>query len=123
MMVRPTRRASYRTGVWAEIKAAIYLICCGYRILKWRYKTPVGEIDLIARRGRILAFVEVKARRTQEGGLDAVSMTSWQRIARAAERFDQAERPQTGKTLYWRYDLMVVRPWRLPYHQRDTYRP
>lgn len=122
-MAAHARRKAYRKGLWAEIWAAIYLICCGYRILKWRYKTPLGEIDLIAQRGAVLAFIEVKARRTRYGGLDAVPDASWQRIARAAERFAQTKRVQTGKTLYWRYDLVVVTPWRLPYHQRDTYRP
>lgn len=118
-----SRLAAYRKGMWAELWTAFYLIVCGYRIVKWRYKTPLGEIDLIARRGQTLVFIEVKARKGRVLGLDAVPHTSWQRIARAADHFYASHQRQVGKIRFWRYDLVVVTPWRLPYHQRDTYRP
>ncbi len=111
----------YKTGLWAEWLAAAYLWCKGYKILAWRYKTRLGEIDLIASKGRALVFIEVKARRQRDRGLDAVSMTAWQRIARAASHFHA--RQYAGTWTDWRYDLIVVTPWRLPYHQKDTYRP
>lgn len=119
--MKAERIKNYRKGLWAECQAACYLWCKGYRILAWRYKTPVGEIDLVARKKSTLVFVEVKARTSRVTGLDAVSSSSWQRIARAASHF-QKVRPVSACT-GWRYDLVVVTRGRLPYHQVDTYRP
>ncbi|HEY1096810.1 MAG TPA: YraN family protein [Alphaproteobacteria bacterium] len=117
------KQERYKKGRWAELYAAVYLWCRGYKILAWRYKTKLGEIDLVARRGPMLVFIEVKARTGRLAGLDAVTDRSWQRIARAAAQFQRNYAYRAGKTYHWRYDLMVVTPWRLPYHQRDTYRP
>lgn len=58
------RVRAYRHGLFAETIAALMLRAKGHRILARRYKTPVGEIDLVALKGRRLAFVEVKHRRT-----------------------------------------------------------
>jgi hypothetical protein len=57
------RRRAYRFGHWAETLCVWWLRLGGYRVLARRYKTPVGEIDIVARRGAALAFIEVKARR------------------------------------------------------------
>ena len=59
---RPERVAAFRVGLSAESRAAAYLIAKGYRILARRWKTPLGEIDIVARRRYTLIFVEVKAR-------------------------------------------------------------
>ncbi len=75
---------SYKKGIVAEVSALIFLWLKGYRILKWRYKTKVGEIDIIAKRGSLIAFVEVKKRITHEKGLDAVTEKSRRRIENAA---------------------------------------
>ena len=87
MSSKTARRKAYSDGIWAEAMAAVYLMAKGYRILKSRYKTPVGEIDLIAVRGKKLAFVEVKARPSRDAGLYAVNAASQSRIARAAQHF------------------------------------
>ncbi|UQD73074.1 YraN family protein [Bradyrhizobium japonicum] len=60
----PERVAAFRTGISAESRAAAYLMAKGYRILARRYRTPHGEIDIVARRRNLIAFVEVKARAT-----------------------------------------------------------
>ncbi|HEV7822172.1 MAG TPA: YraN family protein, partial [Burkholderiales bacterium] len=60
----PARVAAFRTGISAEARACAYLILKGYRIPAKRYRTPHGEIDVIARRGKTLIFAEVKARAT-----------------------------------------------------------
>ena len=57
---------SYKYGIFAEYVVAVYLILKGYRILEKRYKTKVGEIDILAVKGRDLIAFEVKARRKQE---------------------------------------------------------
>ena len=60
----PERVAAFRTGMSAESRAAAYLMAKGYRILAKRFRTPYGEIDIVARRRNLMAFVEVKARAT-----------------------------------------------------------
>jgi hypothetical protein len=59
---RPERQIAFRTGISAESRAAAFLIAKGFRILARRWKSPVGEIDIVARRRSLLLFVEVKAR-------------------------------------------------------------
>lgn len=78
---------SYETGVAAEELAGNYLRLKGYKILEKRYKTPVGEIDLIALKGDLLAFVEVKARKTEEEALYAVGAKARRRIEAAAMQY------------------------------------
>ena len=77
----------YRAGIWAEYLAAAYLMLKGYRIRKMRYKTRVGEIDLIASKGRALHFVEVKYRPTLNQAGEAVIPHAQSRIRRAAEHY------------------------------------
>ena len=80
----PKRQAAERRGRRAEALAALWLRLKGYRILAHRVKLPVGEIDLVAAKGRLVAFIEVKARNDAALAVDAVSPTSWKRINRAA---------------------------------------
>ena len=106
------RRRAHALGVSAETCAAWYLRLTGWRILKHRYKTKAGEIDLIAKRRKTVAFVEVKARKSRRAALEAVTPASQKRISRAAKIF-VAEHPKAGfYTL--RFDVIVVRPWALP---------
>lgn len=109
------RQAAYRRGLYAETVAAAYLRLKGFTILARRYRAPVGEIDLVARRGALFVFVEVKAR--NEGG-DIVSLRQRQRIRRAAEAW--LARQQTRNALPAgfdaRFDVVTVLPWRLPQH-------
>ena len=79
-----TRRARYRAGRWSEWIAAALLMAKGYRILGLRAKTPKGEIDLIAVRGRRLAFVEVKRRLTLEDAEASITSRQRERVRQAA---------------------------------------
>lgn len=107
-----TREAAYRWGLSAEARAAWALRLTGWRILKRRYKTKAGEIDLIAKKRKTVAFIEVKARRSRDAALDAVTPASRRRIVKAAKIF-VAEHPKAGfYTL--RFDVMIVRPWTWP---------
>lgn len=110
----PRRVAAYRRGLFGETLAAWLLRIKFHRILARRYKTPAGEIDLIARRGRTIVFVEVKHRPTEAGGLEAVGHNSRRRIVRAAELWLAAHPDAAGFDL--RFDLVVVVPGRLPRH-------
>lgn len=82
-----SRRQAERRGRIAEWCAAALLVAKGYRVLARRHRGPFGEIDLIAVRGRRVAFVEVKQRRTAEEAAAAVSATQAGRLADAAERW------------------------------------
>ncbi len=117
-MAKPTeadqRRKAERNGRRAETIAAWYLRLKLYRILARRYRTPVGEIDLIARRGRTIAFVEVKLRPTEAEAMDAVQRPAARRIARAADHWLAAHPAATGLDL--RFDVMVAVPGRRPRH-------
>ncbi len=101
---------SYKRGIISELAAALWLFLKGYRILGWRYKTPVGEIDLIVSKGKTLVFVEVKHRPTFEKGLEAVSAKSRSRITRASEHF------LAGAGDKWdtvRFDVITVTGFRM----------
>jgi putative endonuclease len=69
----PERIAAFRTGLSAESRAAAYLMAKGYRILAKRYRTPHGEIDIVAKRRNLIAFVEVKARASLDEAAFAVT--------------------------------------------------
>jgi len=108
------RRAAYGRGLGAETRAALWLRLKGYRILAQRFAAPVGEIDLVARRGRVLAFVEVKARPTADAALFAVRRRQQRRIVRAAEAF--LARHPAFAACDLRFDVITVAPRRWPRH-------
>lgn len=114
------KKTSYQHGLWAESMAAFYLRLKGYRILKWRYKTPIGEIDLIAQKGTALVFVEVKLRPRLDQGLEAVQEKSQRRIEAAARHYMAQSR---SPVLDMRFDVIAI-SW--PYfirHLDNAWRP
>src|SRR5437660_9817022 len=82
---RPERQIAFRTGISAESRAAAFLIAKGFRILARRWRSPVGEIDIVARRRTLLVFVEVKARDTLDDAAWSVTPRQRARIIAAAE--------------------------------------
>ncbi|MFI4959871.1 MAG: YraN family protein [Hyphomicrobiales bacterium] len=82
---RPEKIAAFSLGISAESRAAVWLLAHGYRILARRWKSPLGEIDIIAARRHLLIFVEVKARAKLDDAAEAVTERQKQRIAAAAE--------------------------------------
>jgi putative endonuclease len=113
-MTALSRRAAFRLGHRAETIAAWLLRCKGYKILARRYKTPAGEIDLVARRGRFVAFVEVKARPTLDAAIESIRHTQRSRIVRAGEMF-LSRNPQYVNH-FLRFDAILIAPGRLPRH-------
>jgi putative endonuclease len=111
---RTLRRAAERRGRRAEFAAVCLLRLKGYRVLARRYRTPVGEIDLIVRRATTVAFVEVKARPTMVEAAEAVTPHGRQRIARAASLWLARHAAATELTL--RFDAILVAPGRWPRH-------
>ena len=115
------RRGAEKRGRTAEFYAVWWLRLKGYAILDKRFKRPSGEIDIIAKRGRILAFIEVKQRPEISDAQSAVTEKSWQRISRTAELW-AAKRP-AAQSMDWRFDLIAISPARSPKHFRDYWRP
>ncbi|MGR6432284.1 YraN family protein [Rhizobium sp. PAMB 3174] len=113
------KRSAYRRGLLSEYIAAVFLMFRGYRILSVRYRTKVGEIDIIARRGDLVAFVEVKARAGENAAIDAVGYSTQRRIRSASEIW-LSRQPDYAR-LSWRYDIVAVVPWHLPRHLRDAF--
>jgi len=113
-VARPERQAAFRAGISAESRAAAYLIAKGFRILARRWKSPVGEIDIVARRRRLLVFVEVKARNTLDEAAESLQARQQRRIAAAAEAW-LATYPDAG-IQDLRFDAILVAPGKLPRH-------
>lgn len=111
---REERRRRDRNARWAERFAALALMLRAYRILAIREKTSAGEIDLIAVRGRRLAFVEVKQRATQEAAEAAITGTQRARVRRAANLW-LARHPRY-QTHEMGFDVMFVIGRRWPHH-------
>jgi putative endonuclease len=108
------RQVAFRLGLSAESRAAVFLIAKGFRILARRWRSPVGEIDIIARRRTLLVFVEVKARETLDGAAESVSPQQKRRICAAAEAWLAANPDDNIHDM--RFDAMLVAPGRLPHH-------
>ena len=112
------REAAEKRGRGAETLACWWLRLHGWRILARRARVPGGEVDVIARRGKVLAFVEVKARATEEAA--AMSLDAWRlrRVLVAAERIaPRYLRP--GDDL--RIDAVFIVPRRLPRHMPNIW--
>jgi len=109
----PERVAAFRTGLSAESRAAAWLIAKGYRILAKRFRTPYGEIDLVARR-RLIAFIEVQARANLDDAAWAVTPRQQQRIINAAQAWLMAH-PEHAE-FEMRFDAMLIAPRSLPRH-------
>lgn len=116
---RKRRRRAERRGHWSEYLAAAFLLLKGYRIIAMRYKTKVGEIDLIVRRRDLVAFVEVKARREEGLAIDAVGYETQNRIRSASEQW--LSRRRDAHLLTLRYDIVAVLPGRFPKHFPDAF--
>ena len=111
---RPERQVAFRVGISAESRAAALLIAKGFRILARRWKSPVGEIDIIARRRSLLVFVEVKARERLDDAAWSVTARQRARIAAAAEAWLAVNADDRVRDI--RFDAMLVAPGRMPQH-------
>jgi putative endonuclease len=110
----PKRKDAFLRGVSAEGRAALYLAAKGYRTLAKRWKSPAGEIDLVVKRGRLIVFVEVKARGSLDAAAEAVLPRQRRRITAAAEAWLATHPEHTSHDL--RFDAVLIAPKRLPRH-------
>ncbi|MFQ0815475.1 hypothetical protein AVM02_06345 [Brucella anthropi] len=111
---REKKRTAFFRGHSAERMAALALLLKGFRIVARRYRTRLGEIDLIARRGNLVLIVEVKARSSLEAAHCAVTPDAMRRIEAAADLWLQRQPDHARLSL--RFDLIAVLPRRWPKH-------
>ena len=104
---------SYKTGIFSEFLACLFLMLHGFRILHRRYttgrNTNRAEIDIIAKRGKLILFVEVKHRKTVMAAWGAISKTQERRLRLAAETFLLQKRWRGDA----RFDVIIVRTWHI----------
>lgn len=114
------RAAAQRRGRLAELAASWLLIAKGYRILERRFRSPVGEIDLVAKRRGRLAFVEVKVRESADDAAWSITPRQQKRISRAAE-FWLARHPRLA-ACEMGFDVVLIAPRAFPQHLRNAFR-
>lgn len=115
----PERQVAFRTGISAESRAAAYMVAKGFRILARRWKSPVGEIDIIARRRHLLVFVEVKARHSLDEAAESVTERQRRRIIAAAEAWIATYPDPSIHDM--RFDAMLVAPGKMPRHIQGAF--
>jgi putative endonuclease len=111
---QPERQVAFRLGLSAESRAAAFLIAKGFRILARRWRSPRGEIDIIARRRRLLVFAEVKARANLDEAAESINERQRRRIAAAAEAWLAANPDDRIQDI--RFDAILVTPGKIPRH-------
>jgi putative endonuclease len=114
------RRRAQRRGRLAEWVCLWHLRLRGWHILARGWRCPTGEIDILARRGTVLAVIEVKSRSELAAAASALAPRQRRRIARAAEAFLTQRSDLAGLDL--RFDVMLVAPLHLPRHWRGAWR-
>ena len=113
-----THREAEKRGRGAETIAAMYLRMHGWRILARRARVPGGEVDIVAKRGRTLAFVEVKARGTEDAAAFALDEWRLRRVAVAAERLMPRYMDGVDEV---RIDAIFIVPCRWPKHLENVW--
>jgi putative endonuclease len=113
------RRRALRAGHGAEFVAAAWLTLKGYRVLARRYAAHGGEIDLVARRGRTVAFVEVKARATNDAAQEAIGFAKTEKFARAVDAW--LMRNQWANAHVLRADAVLISPRHWPRHVENAF--
>jgi putative endonuclease len=114
-----SRLIAERRGRKGETIAAIFLMLKGYRIIARRYKTKLGEVDIIARRRDVVAMVEVKARATLLEAMDAVDHSTMRRIEAASDIWLSKQRDFARLNI--RYDLIAILPRKWPVHVESLF--
>ncbi len=117
--MRARRVRAYRSGLFAESVAGLLLRLKGHRIVARRYKTPVGEIDLVALKGKRLAFVEVKRRKSFEDAAWTLPAKQRRRIVRAAQYWLAGHPGFAGHELA--FDVVLAAPWAWPRYIENAF--
>lgn len=108
------RIAAERAGHRGEMLAALFPQLKFYRLRQRRFKTPMGEIDLVVERAGTIVFVEVKARARNADEHVTHAAINRRRITRAAQYWQARHPAESGKD--FRFDVIFLAPWRWPRH-------
>jgi putative endonuclease len=111
------KKKTYQFGILAERITILFLRLKGYKILAWRYKTYFGEIDIVASKGKVVAFIEVKARKSEINFEEVVRPRQIQRVKKAAEFFISRHKKLHNHQI--RFDLVVVGSLLWPKHYKN----
>ena len=114
-----SRLSAERKGRKGETLAMIFLMLKGYRIIARRYKTKLGEVDIIARKRDVVAMVEVKARASLLEAMDAVDFSTMKRIESAGDIWLSKQRDYAQLNI--RYDLIAILPRKWPVHVESLF--
>jgi len=114
---RTSRQRRYRKGWAAESFAVAYLTLKGYRLIDRRFKTHLGEVDLIMVRQKRVAFIEVKYRQTLALAEAAITGNLRQRVRRSADLWLAKHSRYQGYDVG--FDLVLLCPWRWPHHNKN----
>jgi len=117
--VESQRRIAFRFGLSAESRAAAFLVAKGYRIRARRFRTALGEIDIVALRRGMLVFVEVKARDSFDAAAEAIGRRQQNRIIAAAQLWLAGHPEDAMRDM--RFDVVLVVPGRLPRHLASAF--
>ncbi|MBT5073867.1 MAG: YraN family protein [Kordiimonadaceae bacterium] len=124
-MTKSKKIKAYRLGHYAEYLAVIVLSIKGYAIKERRYRSPLGEIDIIAKKGRTTIFCEVKARKDYVTAVESLSEKQRQRISRSAEYYMSHLKMNNANNKIeneiYRCDMILVMPWRWPVHIKNAW--
>jgi len=119
-MASRVRQNAERRGRFAENICMLLLRAKGYRILQHRFRCSAGEVDIIARRGQVIAFIEVKARQRLDRAAESIGPAQRARIMRTAEHYLARNQPAGEYSV--RFDAMLVIPRRFPVHICEAWR-
>lgn len=114
-----SRQKAQKYGLFAETLAVFALRLKGYKIVERNFKTKLGEIDIIARKGDLVAIVEVKARKSLQASIDGVGYQSTQRIENAADLW--LAKQKDAHLISMRFDIIAVQPRKWPVHIKDAF--
>ena len=112
--VAPERQVAFKLGLSAESRASAFLMAKGFRIVARRWRCPAGEIDIVAKRGNLLIFVEVKAREKLADAAYSVTERQQRRIAAAAAGWLAVNPDDAMRDM--RFDVILVAPRAWPRH-------
>lgn len=115
-----TRQIAEQSGRSGEVRASLWLRAKGWQILDRRVKTPVGEIDLVAKRGKLIAFVEVKWRKRREDLDHAIDEFRLGRVAAAVDAVAHRY-AEGGEDI--RIDVILLAPGAFPRHIANAWQP
>jgi putative endonuclease len=113
------KKKTYQFGILAERITILFLRLQAYQILAWRYKTYFGEIDIIAKRGKTIAMIEVKARKTRSNFEDVLRLRQMQRVQKSANYF--LSRHPKFQNHQIRFDFVFVNKLFWPTHYKNFF--